>query len=161
VQAAKHARRAGRRIGRAVLAASATGVVFACHAEKPDIPVLPVTNRASGQVIAVDPSASRVVFLDVGKRHAVSYGPETIVKSGSVDLAPGDIRPGDRIVVSVDPDDFDRARVIAVAGRPKLPLALIQAQAAQAAQAGPPAAPLSQNPAAPQNQRGPQTPWTP
>jgi hypothetical protein len=159
VQAAKHARRAGRRIGRAALAASATGVVFACHAEKPDIPVLPVTSRASGQVLSVDPTASRVVFLDVGKRHAVSYGPETIVKSGAVDLTPEEIRPGDRIVVSVDPDDFDRARVIAVAARPKLPLALLQA--AQAAKAAPSAPLLSPNPAVPQNQRAPQTPWNP
>jgi hypothetical protein len=122
VQAARRDGKNGTRRSRSILIGATGGFLLACSASAPPVPAIPDDRRVSGKVLDVDPTAGRVVFLDAGRRLAVSYGPETIVKSGSVDLSPEDIRPGDRIVVSLDPDSLDQARVIAVAGpRPAKP----------------------------------------
>ena len=97
-------------------------VVAACASPRPDAPLATGVARISGKMIAVHPASSRLELSDAGRRFSVRYTPETLVKSGTVELAVADLRPGDRLVVSLSGDDSARARLISLAGPIRHPL---------------------------------------
>lgn len=71
--------------------------------------------RVSGKIVRIHPASNRIELADAGRRFSVFYSEETLIKSGTTELSATDIRPGDRIVVSLGDTGEAHARIITLA----------------------------------------------
>ena len=85
--------------------------------------------RLAGNVWTVERDTSTVTIIDAGRKIAFVYDAETVIRRGSTDQPIGDLKRGDRVVVTLADETPDalRARLITIAGPPvaaRFPLAM-------------------------------------
>lgn len=94
-------------------------VALGC-ARAPAIPVpAEPSSRIAGNVREVAPDAGRLIIDDAGRLRTVEVTPETIVRRGRTESSVAELRPGDRVVVSIAAEPPYAARLIAIAGPSK------------------------------------------
>lgn len=79
------------------------------------VPAAPAT-RLAGNIKEIDVAASRVTVMDAGRLRIVDLIPTTVIRHGQTEKTIHDLRPGDRIVVSMAATPPYGARLVAVAG---------------------------------------------
>jgi Cu/Ag efflux protein CusF len=79
------------------------------------VPAAPAT-RLAGNIKEIDLAANRVTLMDAGRLRSVDVTPATVIRHGRTDKTIHDLRPGDRVVVSMAATPPYGARLVAVAG---------------------------------------------
>jgi hypothetical protein len=76
--------------------------------------------RVAGNVWTVDVDAAQLTIVDAGRKITVYCDSDTVIRYGSTDRTLGDLKRGDRVVVTLADDTPDAliARLIAIAGAP-------------------------------------------
>jgi len=79
------------------------------------VPAAPAS-RVAGDVREIDLNGNRLTLLDAGRLRVVELTPSTVVRRGRSDSSIGELKKGDRVVVSMAASPPYGARVISIAG---------------------------------------------
>lgn len=79
---------------------------------------VPASARVAGNVWTVDLDAAKLTIIDAGRKITVYCDGDTVIRYGSTDRTLGDLKRGDRVVVTLADETPDAlvARLIAIAG---------------------------------------------
>lgn len=103
-------------------AATGLALILACSSPSPGPNPTPVEpGRVTGRILEIDRENNLIVLSDAGRRSRVTFDEETLIKSRMIEIQPGDLREGDRLIVSLDRSPAGRARIISLAGPQRTP----------------------------------------
>ncbi len=93
------------------LAAASLAVLAACSPPLAD--PAPTPRRLAGLVREIDLGAKRVVLLDGARRTTIRWQATTRFRRGDSIIGPDDLRPGEGVLIVLEPGNPLRARSVA------------------------------------------------